>query len=212
MILGLRSGRKIFKTVTSKIIRGGSSKRERGNDNDPNDDDYSPNPSELVAESSIGGVGDDSAMEVDDGSDEDEILNINANFLGRNSIAKAYSNARLVNHYECVGYTNILFFHTQVQTRCIFGHMVKKSVFKHASLSCYSWELPLPRRLEEGKIVEPSQEGCEGAPHFGCERSLCSLRRSSEEQLFCGIKVWKGSLIHAYSRSREVLIEEQLKL
>ncbi|RLN23066.1 hypothetical protein C2845_PM07G19040 [Panicum miliaceum] len=74
--------RKIFKAVTSKIKKMGTSKRQR-RDDDPNDDVYQPDPSELTAASSVGGVGDDSDMDVDDGGDEDDIPDLIAlNFPG----------------------------------------------------------------------------------------------------------------------------------
>jgi hypothetical protein len=93
------------------VKQGGSSKRDRGND-----DDYMPNASELEAASSVAGAGDDFKMEEDDGSDEDEILDMNAfNIPGINLTAEGYSNARSENQYDLNKDTNILFFHSQVQ-------------------------------------------------------------------------------------------------
>ena len=48
-----------------------SSKRQRDGD----DSDYAPNPSDLVAASSVGGVGDDSLDEDIDG-DEDDVTDL----------------------------------------------------------------------------------------------------------------------------------------
>jgi hypothetical protein len=129
-IMSSRLARKIFKTLASKVKRGGSSKRSRGND-----DDYLPNASELKAESSIDGVGDDSAMDQDDGSDENEILDMNTlNLPCKNWTAEEYSHARSENQYELARDTNVFFFHTQVQQDFLFGHMVKKIVFKHQTI------------------------------------------------------------------------------
>jgi hypothetical protein len=117
------------------VKRGGSSKRGRGNDDDPNDDDYMPNASDLEAESSVRGAGDDSEMYEDNGSDEDEILDLNGlNFPSRNWTAEKYSNARSRNQYNLARDTNVLFFHTQVQQDAFFGHMVKKTMFKHQTI------------------------------------------------------------------------------
>lgn len=130
LIADLRPTRKIFKSVTSKIKKIGTSKRQI-----KNDDDYLPNASELEAESSVRGAGDDSEMYEDDGSDEDKILDINAlNFPRRHWTAKAYSNARSENQYNLARDTNILFFHTQVQHDIFFDHMVKKTIFRHQTI------------------------------------------------------------------------------
>jgi hypothetical protein len=47
-----------------------SSKRQRDRD-DSDDSDYAPNPSDMAAASSVGGVGDDSLEEDIDGDDDD---------------------------------------------------------------------------------------------------------------------------------------------
>ena len=105
--------RKLFKSVTSKIKEAGSSKRQR--DDDPNYEDYNPDPSDLVAASSVAEAGDDSSMEEDNGSNEDEISDVLAlNFLERNWTTEAYSNARSENQFNQARDTNVLFFYTQV--------------------------------------------------------------------------------------------------
>jgi hypothetical protein len=82
----------------SKIKRGSSSKRQR--DDDPNDEDYDPNPSDLAVEFSAAKASDES-MEEDNGSDEDEIIDVQAlNFPRRAWIAEEYSNARSVNQFH----------------------------------------------------------------------------------------------------------------
>jgi hypothetical protein len=74
-------------------------------------------------------------MEEDDGSDGDELLDMNAlNFPGRNWTAEEYSNARSENQYNLARGKNVLFFHTKVQQNPFFGHMVKKIVFKHQTI------------------------------------------------------------------------------
>ena len=52
-------------------------------------------------------------MEEDNGSDEDEVLDMQAlNFPGWECTAEAYSNVRTVNQYNLARDTNVLFFHT----------------------------------------------------------------------------------------------------
>lgn len=78
MIIDLRPSRTVFRNAASKIKKIGVTKRQR-----KNDDDYMPNTSELEAESSVARAGDDSEMEEDDGSDEDEIVDpVTLNFPG----------------------------------------------------------------------------------------------------------------------------------
>ena len=78
------------------------------------DEDYNPNPSDLAAESSIASVGDDSSMEEDNRSDQDEILDMQTlNFPGREWTAESYSNARSMNQYNLARDTNVLFFHSR---------------------------------------------------------------------------------------------------
>ena len=61
-IMSSRPPRKIQKATTSKIKKASASKRQRDSD-DSDDVDYAPNPSDLAAASSVGGVGDDSSDE-----------------------------------------------------------------------------------------------------------------------------------------------------
>ena len=70
MILDLRPPWKIQKATTSKIKKAVSSERQR--DSDVSDDvDNAPNPSDLAAASSVGGVGDDSSDEDIEGNEDD---------------------------------------------------------------------------------------------------------------------------------------------
>jgi hypothetical protein len=73
-ILDLRPPRKILKAFTSKIKKVGTSKRQRDGDNS-DDSDYAPNPSDMAAASSVGGVGDDSSEEeLEDFEDDVTVL------------------------------------------------------------------------------------------------------------------------------------------
>ena len=74
MILDLRPPRKVLKATTSKIKKAGASKTQRDSD-DSVDVDYAPNPCDLAAASSVGGVGDDSSNEHIEG-DEDDVTNL----------------------------------------------------------------------------------------------------------------------------------------
>ena len=56
------------------------------------------------------------------------------NFPGREWTAESYSNARLVNQLHEQRGTNILYFCTMVQQDAYFGHLVKKTVFKHQTI------------------------------------------------------------------------------
>ena len=68
--LDLRSPRKVLKATTSKIKKAMTSKRQRDGD-DSDDEDYAPNPSDMAAASSVGGVGDDSSEEDIEGEEND---------------------------------------------------------------------------------------------------------------------------------------------
>jgi hypothetical protein len=70
MTLDFRPPRKIVKTITSKIKKVVTSKRQRDGD-DSDDEDYAPNPSDMVAASSVGGVGDESSEEDAEGEEDD---------------------------------------------------------------------------------------------------------------------------------------------
>ena len=67
MTLDFRTPKKILKTTTSKIKKVVTSKRQRDGD----DEDYAPNPSDMVAASSVGGVGDESSEEDAEGEEDD---------------------------------------------------------------------------------------------------------------------------------------------
>jgi hypothetical protein len=69
----LRPVRKFFSAATSKIKKASTSKRQR-RDDDPNDEDYDPNLSELATESSA--AGSDESMEGAHGSDDDEVIDV----------------------------------------------------------------------------------------------------------------------------------------
>ena len=70
-ILDLRPPRKVFvsASTSSKIKKASSSKRQRVDDN-PNDEDYDPNQSDLAGEDS------DESMEGAHGSDDDEVIDV----------------------------------------------------------------------------------------------------------------------------------------
>ena len=68
--LELRPPRKIIKATASKIKKAVTSKRQRDGD-DSDDEDYAPNPSDMAATSSVGGVGDDSSEEGIEGEEDD---------------------------------------------------------------------------------------------------------------------------------------------
>ena len=70
LILDLRPPRKVLKATTSKIKKAVTSKRQRDGD-DSDDEDYTPNPSDMAAASSVGGVGDDSSEEDIEGEEDD---------------------------------------------------------------------------------------------------------------------------------------------
>ena len=115
----------MFTSATSKIRKTSAWKRKRIDD-DPNDEDYDPNQSDLAAESYADEASDDS-MEGNHGSDEDEVIDVNAmSFPSWNWTAEAYSNAWSVNQFHQERDTNVLFFNIQVQQDVFFGHMVKK--------------------------------------------------------------------------------------
>jgi hypothetical protein len=74
-------------------------------------------------------------MDEDDGSDEDLVRDLVAlNFPSRQWTAEAYSNARSGNQYNFDRDTNILYFHTQVQQDVFFGHIAKKTMFRHQTI------------------------------------------------------------------------------
>ena len=132
-ILDLRPQRKIQKATASKIKKAVSSKRQRDND-DSDDVDYAPNPSDLTAASSVGGVGDDSLEEDVEGAEDDITYLMGLDLLSRQWTIESYSNARSVNQLNEPSDTNILYFNTMVQQDAYFGHIVKKTVFKYQTI------------------------------------------------------------------------------
>jgi hypothetical protein len=78
-------------------------------------------------------------------------------------------------------------------------------------LICYSWKLPLRRRLGGGRIRRSSQEDCAWLQISCCER-YCAHLTGAVKSNSSGIKVWSGSLVLTGSRSSGALIEEQLNI
>ena len=132
-ILDLRPPRKIYKATASKIKKAVSSKRQRDND-DSDDVDYAPNPSNLAAASSAGGVRDDSSEEDVEGEEDDITDLMGLDLPSRQWMAESYANARSVNQLNVPRDINILHFKTKVQKDAYFGHLVKKTVFKHQTI------------------------------------------------------------------------------
>jgi len=91
-----------------------SSKRQRDGD-DSEDENYAPNPSDMAAASSVGGVGDDSSEEDIEGEEDDITALTGLSLPSRQWTAESYSNARSINQFHQQSDTNILYFHTQVQ-------------------------------------------------------------------------------------------------
>ena len=110
-----------------------SSKRQRYSD-DSDDVDYAPNPSDLAAASSVGDVGDESLEEDVEGVDDDVTDLIGLDLPSRQWTAERYANARSVNQLNMPRDINILHFKTEVQKDAYFGHLVKKTVFKHQTI------------------------------------------------------------------------------
>jgi len=110
-----------------------SSKRLRDSD-DSDDVDYAPNPSDLAAASSVGGVGDDSSMEDVEGDEDDVTDLMGLDLPSRQWTTESFSHARSVNQLNEPHDTNILYFSTMVQQDAYFGHIVKKTVFKHQTI------------------------------------------------------------------------------
>ena len=114
LIIDLRPPQKLLKATTSKIEKAVSSKRQRDG-HDSGDEDYAPNPSDLAAGSSIGGVGDDSSEEDVEG-DEDDVTDLMGLYLpSRQWTTESNSNTRSVNQLNEPRDTNILYFSTTVQ-------------------------------------------------------------------------------------------------
>ena len=124
LILDLRPPQKIQKATTSKIKKAAFSKWQRDSD-DSDDVDYAPNPSDLAAASSVGGVGDDSSNEDIEGDEDDVTDLMGIDLPSRQWTAEAYSNGRFLNQFNKPRDTNILYFRTKVQQDAFFGHTVK---------------------------------------------------------------------------------------
>jgi hypothetical protein len=88
-ILDLRPPRKILKAFTSKIKKAGTSKRQRDGDNS-DDSDYDPNPSEMAAASSVGGVGDESSEEEFEDFEDDGTVLMGLDLSSRQWTAESY--------------------------------------------------------------------------------------------------------------------------
>ena len=133
MTLDFRTPRKILKTTTSKIKKVVTSKTQRDGD-DSDDEDYAPNPSDMVVASSVGGVGDESSEEDAEGEDDDITDLMGLDLPSRQWMAESYANARSVNQLNVPWDINILYFKIEVQKDVYFGHLVKKTVFKHQTI------------------------------------------------------------------------------
>ena len=116
MIINLRPPRKIQKATTLKIKKASASKRHRDSD-DSDDVDYAPNPSDLAAASSVGGVGDDSSEEDVEGEEDDITDLMRLDLPSRQWTAESYANARSVNQFNMPRDINILHFKTYVTIR-----------------------------------------------------------------------------------------------
>jgi len=132
-ILDLRPQRKIQKATASKIKKAVSSKKQRDSD-DSDDMDYAPNPSDLAAASSVGGVGDESSEEDAEGEDDDITDLMGLDLPSRQWMTESYANARSVNQLNVPRDINILYFKTEVQKDVYFDHLVKKNVFKYQTI------------------------------------------------------------------------------
>ena len=133
LILDLRPPRKIQKATTSKIKKASASKRQRDSD-DSDDVDYAPNPCDLAAASSVGGVGDDSSDEDIEGDEDDVTDLMGLDLPSKQWTAESHGNARSVNQLNVPRDINILYFRTEIQQDAYFGHLVKKTVFKHQTI------------------------------------------------------------------------------
>ena len=104
-------------------------------DSDDSDDvDYDPNLSELAATSSVGNVGDDSSDKDIEGVEDDVTDLMGLDLQSRQWTTELYANARSVNQLHEPSDTNILYFSTMVQQDAYFGHLVKKTIFKHQTI------------------------------------------------------------------------------
>ena len=81
--------------------------------------DYAPNVSEMAAASSVGDAGDESSEEETEGVDDDVTDLMGLDLPSRQWTAESYANARAVDQFSLPRDTNILFFKTEVQKRCL---------------------------------------------------------------------------------------------
>ena len=110
-----------------------SSKRQRDSD-DSDDVDYAPNPSDLAAASSVGGVGDESLEKDVEGVEDDVTDLMGLDLSSRQCTAESYANARSMNQLNMSWDINIVHFKIEVQKDDYFGHLFKKTVFKHQTI------------------------------------------------------------------------------
>ena len=185
MIIDLRPPQKILKATTSMIKKVVSSKRQRDGD-DSDDEDYAPNPSDMAATSSIGGVGDDSSEEDIEGEEDDITALMGLSLPSRQWTAESYSIARSINQFHQQSDTNFLYFNTQVQQDAYSGYMVKKIVFKHQTIElAYMRSQPvmieLVDRFEQMGLVNFLQHRCDWNETVICQ-FYATLEISMEEE------------------------------
>jgi len=165
-----------------------SSKRQRDGD-DSDDEDYAPNPSDMATASSVGGVGDESSEEDVEGEEDDVTDLMGLDLPSRQWTIESYSNARSVNQLNVPCDTNILYFRTEVQIDALFGHMVKKTVFKHQTIDlAYMRSQPvmteLVDRFETMGLANFLQHRCDWNETM-IRRFYATLEISIEEE-----KIW----------------------
>ena len=151
--------------------------------------DYAPNPSDLVVASSVGGVGDDSSEEDVEGDEDDVTDLMGLDLPSRQWTTESYSNARLVNQLHEQRGTNILYFCTMVQQDAYFGHLVKKTVFKHQTIDlAYMRSQPvmseLVDRIEQMGLANFLQHRCDWN-EIVIRQFYATLEISMEEE-----KIW----------------------
>jgi hypothetical protein len=120
----------------------------------------------MAAASSVGGVGDESSEEDLEDSEDDITALMGLDLPSRQWTAESYANARAVNQFAMPRDTNILFFSTKVQQDAYFGHLVKKTVFKHQTIDLgYMRSHPimtdLVDRFEEMGLANFLQHRCD---------------------------------------------------
>ena len=88
--------------------------------------DYAPNPSDLAAASSVGGVGDESSEEDAEGEEDDVTDLMGLDFPSRQWTAESYANAKSVNQLNVPRDINILYFKTEVKKMLILVIWLRK--------------------------------------------------------------------------------------